>query len=94
MKYVTNWNQFFKRCEELVPIFHGVKFAKYEICGSTYTSSGCKQHATPRQFAKKKAQTHKGYDLISTALVNATLLVDLRLNHASLALSGSVQLWY
>ena len=25
----------FTRCEELVPIFHGVKFAKCEICGST-----------------------------------------------------------
>ena len=23
------------RCEELVPIFHGVKFAECEICGST-----------------------------------------------------------
>ena len=26
------------RCEQLVPIFHGVKFAKYEICGSTKLS--------------------------------------------------------
>ena len=25
----------FTRCEELVPIFHGVKFAKCEICGLT-----------------------------------------------------------
>ena len=27
MKYVTFWYQFFTRCEELVPIFHSVKFA-------------------------------------------------------------------
>ena len=25
----------FTRCEELVPIFHSVKFVKCEICGST-----------------------------------------------------------
>ena len=35
MKYVAYWYQFFTRCEELVPIFHSVKFAKCEICGST-----------------------------------------------------------
>ena len=35
MKYVKYWYQFFMRCEELVPIFHSVKFAKCEICGST-----------------------------------------------------------
>ena len=35
MKYVTYWYQLFTRCEELVPIFHSVKFAKCEICGST-----------------------------------------------------------
>ena len=35
MKYVTYWYQFFTHCEELVPIFHGVKFAKCEICGLT-----------------------------------------------------------
>ena len=33
--YTTYWYQFFTRCEELVPIFHNVKFAKCEICGST-----------------------------------------------------------
>ena len=27
MKYVTHWYKFFTRCEELVPIFRGVKFA-------------------------------------------------------------------
>ena len=27
--------QVFMRCEEMVPIFHSVKFAKCEICGST-----------------------------------------------------------
>ena len=26
---------FFTRCEQLVPIFHNVKFAKCEICGAT-----------------------------------------------------------
>ena len=35
MKNVTYWYQFFTRCKELVPIFHSVKFAKCEICGST-----------------------------------------------------------
>ena len=35
MKYVMYWCQFFTRCEELVPIFHSVKFAKCEICGLT-----------------------------------------------------------
>ena len=35
MKCVTYWYQFFARCEELVPIFHGVKFATCKICGST-----------------------------------------------------------
>ena len=30
--------QFFTRCEELVQIFHGVKFAKCAICGSTVLS--------------------------------------------------------
>ena len=35
MTDVTYWYQFFERCEELVPIFHSVKFAKCEICGST-----------------------------------------------------------
>ena len=30
------WYQFFTRCEELVPIFHIVKYAKCEICGSTF----------------------------------------------------------
>ena len=35
MKYVTYWYQFFTRCEELVPIFHSEKFAKFEICGLT-----------------------------------------------------------
>ena len=35
MKYVTYWHQYSTCCEELVPIFHGVKFAKCEICGST-----------------------------------------------------------
>ena len=35
VKYVTNGYQFFTRCEELVPIFHSVKLAKCEICGST-----------------------------------------------------------
>ena len=29
----------FTRCEELVPIYHSVKFAKCEICGSTKLSS-------------------------------------------------------
>ena len=38
MKYVTYWYRFFMYCEELVPIFHNVKVAKSEICGSTYTS--------------------------------------------------------
>ena len=28
----------FTRCEELVPIFHGMKIAKCEICGSTQGS--------------------------------------------------------
>ena len=28
----------FTHCEELVTIFHGVKFAKCEICGSTKLS--------------------------------------------------------
>ena len=32
---VTYCYQFFTRCEELVPIFHSVKFVKCEICGST-----------------------------------------------------------
>ena len=35
MKSVTYWYQFFTRCEELVPILHGVKFTKSEIYGST-----------------------------------------------------------
>ena len=35
---VRNWYQFVTRCEELVPIFQGVKFAKCEICGSTKVS--------------------------------------------------------
>ena len=35
MKYVTYWYQLFICCEELVPIYHGVKFAKCEIWGST-----------------------------------------------------------
>ena len=35
MKYVTYWYEFFTRCEELVPVFHSVKFAKCEICDST-----------------------------------------------------------
>ena len=35
MKYVTYWYQLFTRCEELVPVFHSVKFVKCEICGST-----------------------------------------------------------
>ena len=35
MKSVTYWYQFFTRCEELVPILHGVKFTKCEIYGST-----------------------------------------------------------
>ena len=35
MKNVTYWYQFFTRCKELVPIFHSVKFAKCENCGST-----------------------------------------------------------
>ena len=35
MKYVAYWYKFFTCCEELVPIFYGVKFAKCEICGST-----------------------------------------------------------
>ena len=30
----------FTRCEELEPIFHVVKFAKCEICGSTVRSLG------------------------------------------------------
>ena len=34
MKSVTYWYQFFTRCEELVPILHGVKFTKCEIYGS------------------------------------------------------------
>ena len=33
MKSVTYWYQFFTRCEELVPILHGVKFTKCEIYG-------------------------------------------------------------
>ena len=39
MKYVTYWYQFFTGCEELVPICHGVKLAKCEICGSTMLHS-------------------------------------------------------
>ena len=35
MKCVTYWYQIFTCCEELVPIFHGVKFANCKICGST-----------------------------------------------------------
>ena len=38
MKSVTYWYQFFTRCEELVPILHGVKFTKCEIYGSTVLS--------------------------------------------------------
>ena len=34
-QFSQNVYQFLNCCEELVPIFHGVKFAKYEICGST-----------------------------------------------------------
>ena len=34
---------FFTRCKELVPIFHSVKFAKCEICGST----GLQCHLSP-----------------------------------------------
>ena len=35
----------FTRCKELVPIFHSVKFAKCEICGST----GLQCHLSPAQ---------------------------------------------
>ena len=35
MKFVTYLYQFFTRCEELAPIFQGVKFTKCEIYGST-----------------------------------------------------------
>ena len=35
MKSVTYWYQFFTRCEELVPIIHGMKFTKCEIYDST-----------------------------------------------------------
>ena len=33
MKHVMYWYQFFTRCEELVPIFHGVNIAsvKFEV---------------------------------------------------------------
>ena len=39
MKSVTHWYQFFTRCEELVPILHGVKFTKCEIYGLTQLPS-------------------------------------------------------
>ena len=39
MKYVTYWYQFLTRCEELVPIFHGVKFAKCERISSDKAST-------------------------------------------------------
>ena len=32
---MTHWYKSLTSCEELVPIFHNVKFAKCEICGST-----------------------------------------------------------
>ena len=34
MKSVTYWYQFFTRCEDLVPILHGVKFTECEIYSS------------------------------------------------------------
>ena len=34
LKFVTYWYQLFTRCEELVPILHGVKSTKCEIYGS------------------------------------------------------------
>ena len=42
---------FFTHCEELVPIFHGRKFAKCEICGSTKVAiSGLNYYDSDKQY--------------------------------------------
>ena len=56
MKYVT-FLTFFTCCEKLVPIFHGVKFAKCEICCSTqriYLKRDCNQYRTQRIAASNQ----------------------------------------
>ena len=53
MKYVTYWYQFFTRCEELVPIFHSVKLAECEICGSTLLSIRTQYSWKTRKWEKK-----------------------------------------
>ena len=70
------WYQFFTRCEELVPIFHGEKFAKCQICGSTGLTCS---HYKPSQ-AISACVHHKIFDgltqkqikLIRTELVKMT----------------------
>ena len=54
MKYLTYWYKFFTRCEELVRIIHGLKFARCEICGLT-------KHAT-FLFVQAQIQGRGSYD--------------------------------
>ena len=55
MKYVTYWYQFFTRCEELVQIVHGVKFAKC-VCGLIRLAIPCDSSAQ-KQVSKQQIKS-------------------------------------
>ena len=66
MKYLTYWYQFFTCCEESVPIFHSVKFAKCKICGSTKLKNAKPENVYPNfRFITVFLKKIKSYRLCS-----------------------------
>ena len=73
-----NWYQFFTRCEKLVPIFHSVKFAKCEICGSTghwYFRTRKKFKGTAEQIYRNEGSLKQNVIFNSVLKVKRALVV-------------------
>ena len=72
MKSVMYWYQFFTRCQGLEPILHGVKFAKYEIEGSTNRACvgilGCAVCAIYASCAGTAAHRHNNRIIIKKSV--------------------------
>ena len=73
MKSVTYWYQFFTAREELVPIRHGVKFTKCEICGSTKLLFYCTCMLNSNE-TQRAGKTNKGHRFAAKKNVSIVLI--------------------